>query len=104
MEMVLVDGLSPAGVDWTFARRLPALLQQRGIGEIGAESEVAFFEGGSAMADLLRLTVAQACAAGLTGEATGEQIDNWNTLVAEPGHWFHGFALVTAWGCRHGDR
>lgn len=99
-EMVLVDGLSAAGVDWAYARRLPALLQQRGVGDIGAESEVSVFEGGSAMGELLRLTVAQACASGLTGEATAEQIDQWHGLIGERGRWFHGFALVSAWGRR----
>jgi SAM-dependent methyltransferase len=102
LEMVLVDGLSRAGVDWAFARQLPALLQRQGIGDIRAESEVALFEGGSPMADLIRLTVAQARAAGLTGEATGELIDAWNALIEEPGRWFHGFALTAAWGRRSG--
>ena len=102
LEMVLVDGLSRAGVDWTFARHLPALLQQRGLRNVEAECEVALFEGGSRMADLIRLTVAQARAAGLTGEATSEQIDDWNTLIARRGEWFHGSALVSAWGRRSG--
>jgi SAM-dependent methyltransferase len=102
LEMALVDGLTGAGVDWAFARHLPALLQRRGIGDIGAESDVALFEGGSPMAELLRLTILQAHAAGLTGEATNEQIDAWSTLVGEPGRWFHGFGFVAAWGRRIG--
>jgi SAM-dependent methyltransferase len=100
MEMVLVDGLTGAGVNWAFARHLPALLHQNGISDIGAESEVAIFEGGSPMAKLIRLTVLQARASGLTGEATDEQMDAWNALVDEPGRWFHGFALMAAWGRR----
>lgn len=103
LEMVLVDGLSAAGVDWTFARRLPALLQRRGLDRIGAESDVPLFEGGSAMAEVIRLTVDQARAAGLTGEATADQIDDWNTLLGQHGQWFHGFALVSAWGRRRQD-
>ncbi|MGH9035765.1 MAG: class I SAM-dependent methyltransferase [Acidimicrobiia bacterium] len=102
LRTVLVDGLTPAGVDWTFARRLPELLQQRGMRHVGAESDVQIYEGGSPMAELLRLTVRQARGAGLTGEATDEQLDTWNALIREPGRWFQSFALVSAWGRRHG--
>jgi SAM-dependent methyltransferase len=102
LRTVLVDGLAPAGVDWTFARRLPELLQQRGMGHIGAESDVQIYEGGSDMAELLRLTIRQARDAGLIADATDHQLDSWDALVQEPGRWFQGFALVSAWGRRAG--
>jgi SAM-dependent methyltransferase len=101
LQRVLVDGLTAAGVDWTFARRLPQHLQQRGMRDVGAESEVLIYEGGSPMAELVRLTVRQARTAGLTGGATEDQIDAWSSLVREPGRWFQNFALVSAWGRRH---
>jgi hypothetical protein len=103
LATALLDPLAAAGVDWAFARRLPALLHQRGIAQVAAESEVALFEGGSPMADLLRLSIEQLRSAGLTGEVTDEQIGAWHTLVAQPGNWFHGFAFVRATGRRqHG--
>jgi SAM-dependent methyltransferase len=100
LRTVLVDGLTPAGVDWTFARRLPELLQQRGMGHVGAESDLQIYEGGSPMAELLRLTVRQARGAGLTADATDDELDTWDGLAQEPGRWFHSFALVSAWGRR----
>ena len=84
LEMVLVDGLTTAGVDWLFARQLPAHLQERGLRDVAAESDVVRFEGGSALAELLTLTVRQAQGAGLTGEATPDQIDAFCDLVQRP--------------------
>ncbi|MGH8974727.1 MAG: class I SAM-dependent methyltransferase, partial [Acidimicrobiia bacterium] len=102
LRAVVVDGLTAAGVDWTFAHRLPESLQQRGLRDVGAESDVQVYEGGSPMAELLRLTVDQLRAGGLTSEALEDRIDAWSTVVRQPGHWFHSFGLVSAWGRRAG--
>lgn len=102
LRTVLVDGLAAAGVDWTFAHRLPLRLQQRGLRDVGAESAVQLYEGGSPMAELLRLTVHQLRTAGLAGQALDSQIDAWNAAVQQPGRWFHSFGLVSAWGRRNG--
>ena len=97
---VIVDGLTAAGVDWTFARRLPVLLQQRGMRDVDADYELQLYEGGSPMAELIRVTVDQARGAGLTGGATDDEIDAWSDAVREPGRWFQSFGLVSAWGRR----
>ena len=100
LERVIVDGLTSAGADWTFARTIPALLQQHGLRDVRAESEVQIFEGGSALAEFVRLSVRQAWDAGFTGGATREDVAAWMTEVGRPGQWFHGFGLVAAWGRR----
>jgi SAM-dependent methyltransferase len=100
VQRVLIDGLTAGGVDWSLARQLPARLQQRGLHDVRAEADVALFEGGSAMGEFLRVTVAQARAGGLTGGASGEQIDEWDRLVQGDGRWFHSFAMIGAWGRR----
>ena len=102
LQTVLVDGLTAAGVDWTFAHRLPERLQQRGLRDVGAESAVQLYEGGSPMAELLRLTVHQLRTAGLAGPGLDGQIDAWSARVREPGRWFQSFGLVSAWGRRAG--
>jgi SAM-dependent methyltransferase len=100
LRTVLVDGLTAAGVDWTFAHQLPERLQQRGLRDVEAESAVQLYEGGSPMADLLRLTIHQIRTAGLASEALDGQIAAWSAGVQEPGRWFHSFGLVSAWGRR----
>lgn len=100
LRSVLVDGLTAAGVDWTFAHQLPERLQQRALRDVDAESAVQVYEGGSPMAELLRLTVHQIRTAGLADEAPNGQIDAWSAAVQEPGRWFHSFGLVSAWGRR----
>lgn len=100
VQTVLVDGLAAGGVSWDFARHLPTLLQQRGLHDVDAEIDVPLFEGGSPMAEFLRVTVAQARAKGLTGRASAAQLDAWDSLVQEPGRWLHSFAMVASWGRR----
>jgi SAM-dependent methyltransferase len=100
LKQVIVDGLTSAGVDWTYARTVPALLQGHGLCDVAAESEVQFFEGGSGIAELARLSVWQAWEAGFRGGATREHLEAWDTLVRRPGQWFQGWGLVSAWGRR----
>lgn len=100
LEQVIVDGLTSAGADWTFARTMPELLQRHGLRDVSAESEVQIFEGGSALAEFVRLSVRQAWDGGFTGGATRDEVEAWITEVGRPGRWFHGFGLVAAWGRR----
>lgn len=96
----VIAGLTAAGMDLSFARSLPGRLQRSGLEGVGAEAETSLFEGGSGAAELLRLTVAQTRELALGAGATEEQLEAWNVLIAEPGQWFPGFALVAAWGRR----
>lgn len=100
LEQVIVDGLTSAGVDWTYARTVPSLLQGHGLCDVAAESETQFFEGGSGIAELARLSVWQAWEAGFTGGVTGEELEAWDALVRRAGQWFQGWGLVAAWGRR----
>lgn len=100
IQAVIIDALAGAGVAWDFARHLPARLQQRKLHDVEAEIDVPLFQGGSTMAEFLRVTMAQARAVGLTGRAPTDQLDAWDTLVKDPGRWFHSFAMVAAWGRR----
>ncbi|MGH8992572.1 MAG: hypothetical protein ACRDZ7_13780 [Acidimicrobiia bacterium] len=91
-------GSARLAIRWT----MPELLQSHGLRDVSAESEVQMFEGGSAWAELLRLSVRQAWGAGFTGGTTGDALEAWDAAVRRPGQWFHGFGLVSAWGRRGG--
>jgi len=93
-------GLGRAGVDFTWARHLPALFHNRGLGDVGAESEVPLFEGSSPAAELLRLSVIQVRELAVAAGAAPESLDQWDVLLSTPGQWFPGYAMVAAWGRR----
>jgi 2-polyprenyl-3-methyl-5-hydroxy-6-metoxy-1,4-benzoquinol methylase len=65
-------GRARGGYDGTWARELPARLQQRGLADLGTESEV----------------------------ATAEQLDQWQSLFDPEDQWFPGSAMIAAWGRR----
>ena len=101
-EMVakLLAGMARFGVDATWARNLPALLHQRGLQDVGAESEVPFINGGSPTTDYFRLTALQIRELAIAAGATAEQLDQWSTLLETPAQSFPSYALVAAWGRR----
>jgi SAM-dependent methyltransferase len=93
-------GVTRAGFDPTWARDLPARLHQRGLQDIGAESEMPLVEGGSPATEFFRLTALQARELAIAAGATAEQLDQWDSLLDTPAQWFPGFAMVAAWGRR----
>ena len=96
--------LASSGVDWTWARDLPTRLHQRGLHDIGAESEVPFVAGGSPTTEYFRLTALQLRDRVIAAGATTEQLDQWNNALDNPANWFPSYALVAAWGRRREGR
>jgi SAM-dependent methyltransferase len=96
----LLAVLASAGVDWTWARDLPARLHQRGLHDIRAESEVPLIAGGSPRTDYFRLTALQLQDQVIAAGATPEQLDKWNNALDNPAQWFPSYGLVAAWGRR----
>ena len=96
----LHTALARAGYDPTWARTLPGRLAGAGLSDIGAESEVPLPRGGSAGAELLRLTILQTRERLIDAGASAEQLDHWDALVQRPTEWFPGIAVVAAWGRR----
>ena len=101
-EMVakLLASMARFGVDATWARELPAHLHQRGLQDVGAESEVPFINGGSPTTEYFRLTALQIRELVIAAGATAEQLDEWSTLLETPTQSFPSYALVAAWGRR----
>lgn len=93
-------GMTQAGVAFEWARQLPGLLHRHELVDVGADCEVPLFEGGSAAAEFLRISVSQLWEQGMVMGITADQLAEWNTLVSQPGRWFPGLAIVSAWGRR----
>jgi 2-polyprenyl-3-methyl-5-hydroxy-6-metoxy-1,4-benzoquinol methylase len=93
-------GLEQAGVALDWARQLPEALQHHGLADIGAGCEVSLFEGGSADATFWVFTMAQLAQHGLACGLSASQLAEWNALLSQPGSWFPGLAMVSAWGRR----
>lgn len=90
-----------SGRDPGFGSRLPALLQAQGLEQIGIENEVAIAPGGSAMAEILRLSAQALEAAYLeTGKASAVDLDRYEAFTQDPQCWaiYHG--LVRGLGCK----
>jgi SAM-dependent methyltransferase len=86
--------------DIDLGRRVPRMLHERGLGEIGVECELPFAEGGTAGAEWLQLTFDQ-----LNEHAGGCLLDaatisRWKQMLAQPGRWFASLALVATRGRR----
>jgi SAM-dependent methyltransferase len=88
------------GVDPDWTRDLPLRLHRHGLADVGAELDVPLFRGGSAHARFWSLTWQQ-----VRGRlaAIGEPapvIDRGRAELDDEQRWFHGPAMVTAWGRR----
>ena len=91
--------LQSAGTDHEWARTLPAVLNAAGLVNVTAEANADIFQGGSPMAELRQLSLAQLreplLQAGLITEA---ELDSGATCLAQPSQWLMDLALVAAWG------
>jgi SAM-dependent methyltransferase len=96
----MLAGAARAGFDPTWARNLPARFHDRGLGNVGVESELPFVVGGSPATDFFRLTALQLRDLMLVAGATLEQLDEWDALLDTPARWFPACAVVAAWGRR----
>jgi hypothetical protein len=82
--------------DW--ARHLPSELHRRGLRDVWTDCEVALYEGGSVQSEFWRLSLAQARDLVVAEGISPQRIDEWDMLLAQPGRWFPGVAIVAACG------
>jgi SAM-dependent methyltransferase len=88
-----------SGRDPNFGVRLPKLLQDLGLGQIGIENDVPIVAGGSVLAEIMRLSALALSQAYLaTGEASEADLASYQAFATDPTSWaiYHG--LVRAWG------
>ncbi|MEW6473534.1 MAG: class I SAM-dependent methyltransferase [Actinomycetota bacterium] len=91
-------GLEAAGMAPRWARELPSVLDHLGLVDIGAEADVAMFQGGSDMAQLMQLGLLQA--GDLLPEDQRGVIHVAVAALENPKRWFPGTAVVAARGRR----
>jgi SAM-dependent methyltransferase len=89
-----------AGVDPDWARDLPLRLRRHGLADIGAELDVPLFRGGSAQAQFWSLTWQQVRDRAVEVGEPAEVIDEGRADLGDERRWFHGPAMVIAWGRR----
>ena len=97
---VFLQTMGDGGTDPAWARDLPQRLGALGLTGIDAESQVQLFPGGSHPAEFWSLTWLQARERAVAIGAAVEDLDRGRALLADPGRWFHGPAMVAAWGWR----
>jgi SAM-dependent methyltransferase len=92
--------MESVGVDAEWARSLPERLGELGLVDVDAEVTAQLFRGGSNTAQFWSLTWLQVRDRTVELGLPVETIDAGRSVLADPAHWFHGPANVTAWGRR----
>jgi 2-polyprenyl-3-methyl-5-hydroxy-6-metoxy-1,4-benzoquinol methylase len=93
-----INNAARAGLAKDWARQLPSELYRRGLRDIWTDCGVALYEGGSMQSELARLSLSQARDLVVAEGISPQRIDEWDRLLAEPGRWFPGLAMVAACG------
>jgi len=89
-----------AGVDPDWTRDLPLRLRRHGLIDIGAELDVPLFRGGSTQAQFWKLTWEQVRDRVTALGEPAEVIEHGQADLDDERRWFHGPAMVIAWGHR----
>ena len=98
--LAFIRACRAAGTDPDWTRDLPLRLRRHGLADVDAELDVPLFRGGSAQARLWSLTWQQVRdQVAAVGEPT-HVIDQGQADLADDQRWFHGPAMLTAWGRR----
>jgi SAM-dependent methyltransferase len=87
-----------AGTDPDWARDLPLRLGRHGLTDIDAELDVPVFRGRSTQALLWSLTWEQVRDRIIAVGEPGDVVDQGQDDLANQARWFHGPAMVAAWG------
>jgi len=98
--LAFIRACRAAGTDPDWTRDLPLRLRRHGLLDVDAELDVPMFRGGSAHAQFWSLTWEQARDRVTAVGEPAHVIDQGQADLAEEQRWFHGPAMVTAWGRR----
>jgi SAM-dependent methyltransferase len=87
------------GIDYFTGRRLPGMLSQRGLADVGAAAETALYNGGSPWAAYWQQTIRQLRPRlADSGHLDGRTIDAFLARCAEPGWWTQTIAFTAVHG------
>jgi SAM-dependent methyltransferase len=96
--LAFIRACRAAGTDPDWARDLPMRLCRHGLAGVNAELGVPLFRGGSAQAQFWSLTWQQVRGRVVKVGEPGDVIDEGQADLTDERRWFHGPAMVTAWG------
>jgi 2-polyprenyl-3-methyl-5-hydroxy-6-metoxy-1,4-benzoquinol methylase len=98
--LAFIRACRAAGLDTDWARDLPLRLHRHGLIGIDAELDVPLFRGGSAHAQFWSLTWQQVRDRVVAVGEPAHVIDQGQADLGDQQRWFHGPAMVAAWGRR----
>jgi SAM-dependent methyltransferase len=99
----VLETMRSAGYDQHCGRRLPGLLREAGLADMGAEGWVPVAQAGSAVSSWWQLSLAKLRPAVLARTSlTDDVLDRYLEMVSDPGFTFLFLTLITAWGRRPG--
>lgn len=98
--LAFIRACRAAGTDPDWTRDLPLRLRRHGLLDVDAELDVPLFRGGSAHAQFWSLTWQQVRDRVTAVGEPAHVIEQGQADLAEEQRWFHGPAMVTAWGRR----
>ena len=98
--LAFIRACRAAGTDPDWPRDLPLRLSRHGLAGVGATLDVPLFRGGSAHAQFWSLTWEQVRSRVIAVGEPARVIDQGRADLADEQRWFHGPAMVTAWGRR----
>ncbi|HTH46745.1 MAG TPA: methyltransferase domain-containing protein [Candidatus Limnocylindria bacterium] len=87
------DALTVVG-DVDLGRKLPRMVRERGLGEVGVECEVSFLEGGAPELGWLGLSFDQLNARSAEPILDQDTVDRWKDLLAQPGRWLPALGII----------
>lgn len=96
----VLDAQRSRGAVTDLGRDLPALLDGRGLLDVRAEVDLPLVRGSSPMARFVSLSVAQLTPIAVSRGADPAVLDAARADLDDPARWFHGPAMVAAWGRR----
>jgi SAM-dependent methyltransferase len=96
----ILDAQRSRGALTDLGRDLPALLDERGLLDVRADVDLPLVRGGSPMARFMSLSVAQLTPVAVSRGADPAGLGTARAELDDPARWFHGPAMVAAWGRR----
>ena len=97
---VFIETMRSGGTDPAWARDLPERLGALGLVDVGAEVAPQHFRGATDAARFWSITWLQARERALAIGADVDRLDRGRDVLEDPARWFHGPAMIAAWGRR----
>jgi SAM-dependent methyltransferase len=96
----VLNVMEAGGARLDYGRTLPECLDGHGLRDVDATVDQPLVRGGSPLAQFLSLTALQVREPIIASGLDPSRFDAGQAALADPAYWFHGAAMVVAWGRR----